>query len=67
MSENKTQTTGERTDEETRKIIENLSKKKKSKKLNDPVDPDLLNQILENERTKGQVWKKEEDKKSLRK
>ncbi|HCR36457.1 MAG: hypothetical protein UR33_C0004G0051 [Candidatus Woesebacteria bacterium GW2011_GWA2_33_20] len=63
MSENKTQTTGERTDEETRKIIENLSKKKKSKKLNDPVDPDLLNQILENERTKGQVWKKEEDKK----
>ena len=58
MSENKTQTTGERTDEETRKIIENLSKKKKSKKLNDPVDPDLLNQILENERTKGQVWKK---------
>ena len=38
-------------------------KKKKSKKLNDPVDPDLLNQILENERTKGQVWKKEEDKK----
>ena len=48
----------ELSDTEVKKILDEASKKKVKKSLNDVVDPTILEKIAENIRKKGKVWKK---------